>query len=524
MSVAWTADGERLATGSYDSTARVWDVAAAQALATLIPTPSGGVVICGINVVLSGAVDLSALVVRTGTKCAPLTLYSDICLRPDLVAEALAGSPPPARHVPMDTAARSIAASAHEALVPRDLGAFLHIKAGSTTTLESPWSIPDDLLSFHGFRLTLKAILPADPVDIPIDPRRPTVDLPALPPGTHQLLLTLHLGDRHERSFAFPLTVLAQNPYIAGPPVRGADLLGREADLARIRARLKNGSIRLAGERRIGKTSILHHFLDDPGPGFVPIWLDAQTLDAPASFRDWILSALRARFPDAPASQSDLFAFLRTRAAAGQTPLLLIDEIVHLRGLSVPDAGLLRSLCSPPFASVLAGSPSDWTQFFASLPHDAGSPFNTLQDVFLGPLTEAQMRSLITQAGVAPPDETTMLQILALCGGRPYLAQRLCEAALDRTYAEKRTQMKLADVDAVARETLVTGLAHQHARRWAELAGTPDAQTALVSHARTTAPAPSALHDILCVHGLFDGREWTVDPAFQMWIREREQG
>jgi uncharacterized protein YjiK len=521
-SVAWTADGERLATGSHDSTARVWSASNAQELATFLHTPSGGVAICGIHVVLSGAVDLSDLVLRTGTQCAPLALYADLCLRPDLVAEALAGNPPPSLHVPMDTAVRSIAAAAHEALVPSDLGALPPIKAGSATTLPTPWAIPADLANLHGFRLTLKALLPEAPIELPVDPLHTTLDLPALPPGTHQLLLTLHLGDRHERSFTFPLTVLAQNPYIAGPPVRGADLHGREADLARIRARLKNGSIRLVGERRIGKTSILHHFLDAPGPGFVPLWLDAQTLDDVASFRDWILSALRARFADAPAAQSDLLAFLRARAARGQTPLLLIDEVVHLRGLSVSDAGLLRSLCAPPFASILAGSPSDWSQFFASLPNDAGSPFNTLQDVFLGPLTEAQMRALVIQPGVAAPEDATMLQILEMCGGRPYLAQRLCEAALDRTYAEGRMRMEIADVEAVARETLVTGLAHQHEKRWGELTGTPAAQTALVAYVLESVPAPRALHDTLREHGLFDGLVWTVDPAFMMWIRERE--
>ncbi|MFS8067877.1 MAG: hypothetical protein ACMG6S_16060, partial [Byssovorax sp.] len=76
--------------------------------------------------------------------------------------------------------------------------------------------------------------------------------------------------------------------------------------------------------------------------------------------------------------------------------------------------------------------------------------------------------------------------------------------------------------EAVTRETLVTGLAHQHEKRWGELEGTPAAQAAIVDYARTSAAAPRALHDTLREHGLFDGLEWTVDSAFMMWIRERE--
>jgi hypothetical protein len=403
------------------------------------------------------------------------------------------------------------------------------IKAGVRIVIPSPWTLGSELMTASGFSGYVELMSSEGaPLSTPTPLGKP-LWIPELAPGEHRLVLTVQLGDReldnyYERHHTVPLTVLPNSPYIAGPPVRGSDLVGRAADLGRITDRLRYGSVRLVGERRIGKTSILHHFADHPGDAFVPVWLDAQTLDEPASFRNWILAALRDRFDAAPVSGNDLLPFLRTRAATGKTPLLLIDEIVHLRGLSPRDAGLLRSLSSPPLAAILAGSPHDWSHFFASLPDDAGSPFNHLQDVVLAPLTDVETRILVLRPGVAEPDAETLRLILELSGGRPYLVQRLCEPALARAYVAGRLRIERADVEAVTHEALVAGLAHQHEKRWAALASTSDAQAAVVAYARMDAPAPRALHDILRAHGLFDGVSWTVDPAFAMWLRERDAG
>ena len=68
-------------------------------------------------------------------------------------------------------------------------------------------------------------------------------------------------------------------------------------------------------------------------------------------------------------------------------------------------------------------------------------------------------------------------------------------------------RMDPADVEAVAREALVTGMDHQHRKRWAELAGVRGAQKAVAAYARHGAEAPEALYDALQEHGLFDGKE-----------------
>ena len=50
------------------------------------------------------------------------------------------------------------------------------------------------------------------------------------------------------------------NPYIAGAPVRDEDMFfGRQKLLARILNVLHHNSLMITGERRIGKTTFLHH-------------------------------------------------------------------------------------------------------------------------------------------------------------------------------------------------------------------------------------------------------------------------
>jgi len=54
------------------------------------------------------------------------------------------------------------------------------------------------------------------------------------------------------------------NPYRVGQPVSGEDFFGREKELRIILEHIENGgSISLVGERRIGKTSLLLHLMDE---------------------------------------------------------------------------------------------------------------------------------------------------------------------------------------------------------------------------------------------------------------------
>ena len=254
-SVAWTTDGERLATGSWDHTARVWDARSGRELAALLHTPAGGVAFSGSYVSAPRDADLTALTVRTGAACAPLALYADVCLRPDLVAAALAGELVPSLHVPMDTAERVVAGSALVPASPADLsppdgqtGAALReaVRAAQRTgdkafferTLQAlrrahrrftpcrrrsrhPFAgrFPDEPQPSRasGRKAT---VLPAGEIE-----ERPLtlnvageVRLPPSRPGRVMVTFKLALYEA-ERVLSLPVTAFARNPYIVGAPI-----------------------------------------------------------------------------------------------------------------------------------------------------------------------------------------------------------------------------------------------------------------------------------------------------------------
>ncbi|MDY7093885.1 MAG: AAA family ATPase, partial [Acidobacteriota bacterium] len=73
------------------------------------------------------------------------------------------------------------------------------------------------------------------------------------------------------------------NPYVAGRPIFDHQLFfGREALVQRVLQTIHNNSLLLYGERRIGKTSLLHQIqqrletLEDPEYAFYPVYIDLQ--------------------------------------------------------------------------------------------------------------------------------------------------------------------------------------------------------------------------------------------------------
>ncbi|HYO67771.1 MAG TPA: pentapeptide repeat-containing protein [Archangium sp.] len=91
--VSFSPDGHHAMTASLDGTARLWDTATWRHIATFVWLDKGWATLAGSYAFPSPDMDLDRLVVRAGAKCAPLSLFRDQCIRPDLVQAALAGRP-----------------------------------------------------------------------------------------------------------------------------------------------------------------------------------------------------------------------------------------------------------------------------------------------------------------------------------------------------------------------------------------------------------------------------------------------
>jgi tetratricopeptide (TPR) repeat protein len=275
---------------------------------------------------------------------------------------------------------------------------------------------------------------------------------------------------RRERKF---------NPYIAGGPIFDEQLFfGREPLIQKILQTIHNNSLLLHGERRIGKTSLLHQVqrrleaLDDPAFEFYPVYVDLQGTPENKFFAilaDQIAEALpdgtELREPAldrAAYSHHDLvrelhgvLKRLKERTRKQVKLVLLIDEVDELNDYDPRVSQSLRSLFMKRFAenlaAVVAGvrirkewekETSPWYNFFEEIEVDAISP------------AEARRLVLEPLRGTFRFAPGAAERIVATSGGKPFQIQRRCLALVQRLHEEGRRTITLADVEALERQDL----------------------------------------------------------------------
>lgn len=245
------------------------------------------------------------------------------------------------------------------------------------------------------------------------------------------------------------------NPYVVGNPVRSAAMFfGRQEDLRWIAEHLTgrgNEMILLYGQRRIGKTSLLHQIRNQRESGSIlPVFVDTHGLLPMLQTDDAFYAGLvRTLSRELPAAVSDGAPEPRTaehlvtmiRSLNQQFPaspvVLLFDEIdaldmkVREGTLSVAVAGFLGSLLeSDSRISIIATGSSDGSR--------AGGPFwSALASKSVGrrigllSATEAMRLIRDPVAGQIEFEDAVPERLLRLSGGHPYYAQTFCQRLVD---------------------------------------------------------------------------------------------
>lgn len=262
------------------------------------------------------------------------------------------------------------------------------------------------------------------------------------------------------------------NPYVAGPPVRDPDFfVGRDALLGRVLATMPNNSLLLLGERRIGKTSMLHQLrlrlpeFDHPRFCFLPVSIDLQGVPEEAFFAtvaEAVGEAVGDERMSAAGVEGDYDSRDLTRDLRRVLPLLtcpderraklvlLLDEIDELNGYSHHTNQRLRSLFMRGFADQLVavaagvGIAREWD-------HEGSPWYNFFEELEVGPIDPSAARRLVVDPvrGVIAIDDEAVELLLERARGRPYILQKMALASVQRVHDAGRSRIMVGDVEAV---------------------------------------------------------------------------
>jgi len=273
------------------------------------------------------------------------------------------------------------------------------------------------------------------------------------------------------------------NPYIAGAPVLDDQMFyGREKLTARMLSTLHRNSLMITGERRIGKTTFLHHLkhvlaADDGGEWrFFPVFVDLQGVPEQAFFQALIGETIDS-LELAPATRGELrfsadvegydardfshdlqrvIAELKTRTPRKVKLALLIDEVDVLNEYSESVNQRLRGIFMKSFSENLVAVMSG-VGIRRRWKSEVSPWYNFFDEVELTGFSREEAEALVREPvkGVFRWRNDAVERVLELSQLRPYLVQKLCVHALNRMLEHGRGTVRLEDVDAAREAALV---------------------------------------------------------------------
>ena len=272
------------------------------------------------------------------------------------------------------------------------------------------------------------------------------------------------------------------NPYIAGAPVlSNAMFFGRKKLLSRVLNMIHANSLMITGDRRIGKTSFMHHLKmalsDDDGTEFqfFPVSVDLQGVPENTFFHTMMseivdalglapetLTELRFRSDNDDYDDRDfsrdlqrVITDLKGRTSKKVKLALLLDEVDELNEYSERVNQRLRSVFMKTFSENLVavmsgvGIRRSWKS--------EGSPWYNFFDEFeLSGLSRDEAEELIRTPvqGVFRFEDEAVEKILNLSDLKPYIIQKFCIHSVNHMIEEGRSTIAVRDVAAVAARVL----------------------------------------------------------------------
>ena len=266
------------------------------------------------------------------------------------------------------------------------------------------------------------------------------------------------------------------NPYIAGAPVLDDDMFyGREKLTARMLSTLHRNSLMITGERRIGKTTFLHHLkhvlaADEAGEWrFFPVFVDLQGVPEQSFFHALMAETVDAlelapatrqalRFTPEPFGYDardfshdlqQVIAELRTRTDRKVKLALLIDEVDVLNEYSESVNQRLRGIFMKSFSENLVAVMSG-VGIRRRWKSEASPWYNFFDEIELLPFSREEAEALVREpvAGVFRWKPDAVERVLEFSQLRPYLVQKLCVHAVNHMLEAGRSSIRREDVDA----------------------------------------------------------------------------
>ena len=270
------------------------------------------------------------------------------------------------------------------------------------------------------------------------------------------------------------------NPYVVGAPLSGSQgFYGREDVFPFVQETFAvpaQNVIVLFGQRRIGKTSLLHQLVARMGDGFHTVLFDLQGKgqhDLPALLSD--LSATIARSLKRPAPDPSLFASGRDAfgetflpevyaSLGGKRLLILFDEFDVLGDEPSPSDDLAGTQLFGYLQNWIARESRLACVFVVGrrldeLPIHYRALFKQAVYRRLSLLPRHEATALIAQpaAGVLDYPPESIEAILGLTAGHPYLTQLLCHVIYKRLIVAGRQTVTVDDVRACLDEAMEIG-------------------------------------------------------------------